>query len=520
LLAVVTVALAVGAAPAAGAASPTIVVTPNRRLVNGQTVQVAGAGFGAREPVAGLECVTGATDPSECDFNAFTEVITNRNGAFDTTFVLHRTIVTNTGFVDCAPSACELLFASEFDFGSQAMAALKFDRRVPLPPTSVAVSPAKDLADRQTVKVTGAGFTRAPFVEMTECVVAAFSCRASSETVTRSDGTFSAKVSLDRLLTDQSGNLVDCAAAPGTCEVLAYDPTDLDYHAVTPLAFDASLPPPPPPTLTVRPHHNLPFYARVSVTATHWSPGDIVLIAECDSRNTFACDFLTIVQPDANGTIQITPMVHRKLLDFLGGHEVDCAKARGRCVLIAQSGFSTTTLTVPLDFDAAAPIPPAAKVTITPGGPYGNRQVVQIHGHHFAPYAAFSVSECATSSNAGVCLFTLGPAQFTDAHGDFTTSFELERRLLFLNCTDPSVACVLEASSEGGVVVDQPIEFQATASIPSSPHAANSSSTLIARTWVARARAGCLPARSPLRRALTSAEDAQRCGVRGSDLAD
>jgi Neocarzinostatin family/DisA bacterial checkpoint controller nucleotide-binding len=464
---VATVAVAVGASPVAAHASggPKIVVTPSTGLVSGQTVRVDGSGFAATTDIAGVECPVGASDPNSCDLGNVAFVASDAHGAFATKFVMHRTLLGSGGLSDCAPKACELLFAPAADFLSQATAPVKFDPNVPLPPTTASVTPATDLADGQVLKVNATGFTLNPQVYVTECVVAAFSCAPAVGIFTHPNGTLTTKFAAHRVLVDGTGTRVDCASSAGSCEILIVDLRNVDYHATAALEFNPNLPPPPPPSLNVHPDTNLPYYARVTMYGKHWTPGDFVLVMECQTKASFACTQLTFVQPDNNGVIQAQPMLERKLVDDFnpGSPPVDCAKAHAGCALVAISGNDGSSVTVPVTFDPNAPIPPKPSAHIRPAAPYQDQQTVNITGKNFAPRAGISVTECAVSLSSESCLFEGGSPAFTSATGGLSTQFQLFSPLQpgdpTSDCTALGVQCTLEVASEGGGVVALPLTF-------------------------------------------------------------
>ena len=462
-----TLVTGVSATSVARAAGPTITLTPSTALVSGQTVTVAGSGFFAGESLIALACPRGTTDPNGCDFGAFVEVVSNSHGRFSTMLTVHRTIATNAGFTDCAPAVCEVVFADTYNFSDQAVAPVEFDATVPLPTTSLKVTPSTGLGDRETVTISGTGFSGDRQVFAIECVTGSFSCLGGFPARADASGSFSIVGSVHRNLYDINGNPVDCASAAGTCEMLAYDPLNADYHRTKPLAFDPSLPPPPPSTLTVNPADNLPYYARVKVHGKRWAAGDLVLIMQCpNAAQTFNCfNLLGFTQVRADGTISFDPLLTRKLVDPFSG-TVDCVK-RNRCAVVAQDFADNSSVTVPVTFDPAAPIPPRPRVNVSPAAPYTDGQTVTVNGRNFPPNALYGAAECFSTTNFFGCFLPKGPGSSTDANGGFSTSVTLRRFVRFsgqkYDCADVSVTCSLSAFSEGGVQVDTPLQFSATA---------------------------------------------------------
>jgi hypothetical protein len=491
-----TVAIGVGLAPVAAdaAATPAIVVTPATGLASGQTLHVTGSGFAAKQDVAGVECLRGAKSPSACDLGNVAFATADASGGFKATFVAHRTVLTNAGFGDCAPDACEMLFALAADFKKQATTPITFDPTKPLPKTTVSAKPATALLDQQSVSVTGTGFIAGDDIVVLECVAAVLFCGPEADAAAASDGHFTLPFAVHRILPGAKGQRVDCGKKPGTCEFLAIDPIDVDYHTTTPLAFDSSVPPPPPPTLAVDPNTNLPFYARVSVTGVHYTPNDTILILECPGKISAACAFVDFVPLDGTGNLTSSPMLQRELPDPLhpARPPIDCAAAGAHCLVIAQSGDGTS-VSAPVSFDPHAPMPPPPSVKITPAGPYRNNQILSIKGSNFAPKASFSVAECATQANEQDCFSTVGGPQITTANGSLSTQFQVERRLEsfagFVDCLSTGVSCTLEVTSEGGADVVVPLTFKPKPSAAVAVTPATAVATRGSVSWTTPARA-------------------------------
>ncbi len=503
IVAIVSVALC--AAPSVGATgNPAIAVSPHVMLVSGQTVAVAGSGFAPGQPIGGVECLSGASDPSSCDLNTLVIVMSDGQGSFRTPFAVHRTMFTVSGLTDCATAQCEVLFALGSDFSAQATQSISFDPSVPLPPTSLHVTPSTRLTDRTRVTVVGGGFTAGHIGVVTECVSVPLSCMPSSIVPFAADGSFTIPFTLSRMLLGGTSSPVDCAAAPGTCELLAIDAFDVDYHAVAPLTFDPNRPPPPPPSATVRPNTDLPFYARTAVRGERWSTGQPVAVAECDTQSSASCDLIGIAFTNGRGGLEANPMLHRYLAKPFEPHAppTDCA-APGRCVVDLFALQDGSDLTVPIAFAASAPVPPPPSASITPAGPFTHTQTVRIHGRSFAPLAAVSVSECAASAQVVACFSVIGPSQpMTDSTGSVTTDYTVHRRLeagpdATLDCAAPGVQCTLQIDSEGGAAASVSLRFTAGAGADTSAPATASISANIRGgiRWAALAGSPCAESR-------------------------
>ena len=102
-------AAVLGASPA-GAADPSISVSPATGLHAGQTVTVTGSGFGKDAQVYIVECVAGASSETQCSFD-FSDLSTVVVAKADASGNLHSTSpVLKTSFktTDCTKVACEI----------------------------------------------------------------------------------------------------------------------------------------------------------------------------------------------------------------------------------------------------------------------------------------------------------------------------------------------------------------------------------------------------------------------------
>ena len=99
----------------AGAIGPTLTVTPNSGLTDGQVVTVAGSGFTIAPDVIGtVECSLGAVAPYPpmCDGSTLSVFLWNGPGSnYSTPYTVQRHITTaDAGAIDCAvPNTCEIL---------------------------------------------------------------------------------------------------------------------------------------------------------------------------------------------------------------------------------------------------------------------------------------------------------------------------------------------------------------------------------------------------------------------------
>jgi Neocarzinostatin family len=307
------------------------------------------------------------------------------------------------------------------------------------------------------------------------------------------------------LIQNFDGTHFDCAKAAGACELVAIDVTDVDYHALAPLAFDPNLPPPPPATLTVNPDTKLPYYARVTLTGKNFAPLDFAFIMECPSKRSQDCAIIGAAQTDKKGAFATRPMLERELVDEFGGAPVDCAATHAHCVVTVEGSDGSTT--APVAFDANAPIPPAPSASVTPTGPYTDRQTVTVNGLNFAPKAQYEFGECLTTQDEELCGYQAPRRQVTNADGSLSNQFKVSSRVDdgvgdTANCTSKGATCTLEISSEGGAAVSLPLTFTSSSA---GGRGSELRATSVRRLgWFGRSQSPVFRARSAFPRVLLS----------------
>lgn len=138
--------------PAVPPIGPTVVVSPDADLVDGQTVTVSGIDFpfspypSPPVDIVVLECPTDPTGPSGCIPSPAPSgvVTTDLAGAFTTAITVSRLLTGPTGEVDCTvDGACEITVGYTGDGGTPIRTPIRF--RAPTPttiPSAVAASPA------------------------------------------------------------------------------------------------------------------------------------------------------------------------------------------------------------------------------------------------------------------------------------------------------------------------------------------------------------------------------------------
>jgi acetyl esterase/lipase len=220
---------------------PTLTVTPDVDLVDGQTVSVTGSGFRPNYWVDFMLC---GSEPSyeSCQWlNGFAE--TGPDGTFTTDLPVFALKTTDGGDVDCRSSAdpCVLVATSGSPTSPRAgRAPLHFAPDAPLlPPPTITVEPSTGLPDAANVTVTGSGFTPHGYAYVNVCAAGGGfdSCDPQAEVFATPDanGAFTVDLGVASSFENWEGEPIDCLAAPG-CEVRAEDGVRR-RRATVPLAF-------------------------------------------------------------------------------------------------------------------------------------------------------------------------------------------------------------------------------------------------------------------------------------------
>lgn len=326
---------------------PAIAVTPSTNLQHLQEVAVTGSGFTPGERVGFSQCDASAADV--CSFVSLaSEVDADASGGFSTSVKTRRLVRTGSGTLDCgeAPERCLLTATNLDDPIEKATQTLSFDPAGSLPPTTLTVEPATGLVHFQKVAVSGTGFdsdlpdSDAGLVVI-QCVAGedpfAFPNGCASESVSppQDPELWAIEAWVRRTIVGADGVQVDCAAAPGTCELIAVSYLDPAISGTVPLAFDTSVPPPPPPTAKVRPRKDLRGGQTVTVSGMGYFPGAWIGVTQCKDGATDVngCDIGNVSYADAdeNGAFSTTFVVRGKIR--VGGEVIRCKAHFGACVV-------------------------------------------------------------------------------------------------------------------------------------------------------------------------------------------
>ncbi len=220
---------------------PTLTITPDSDLVDGQTVSATGTGF-TSDFVELLQCPPG-DESFSCEFVGFVEG-TGPDGGFTQDVTLGAVLIGETGSVDCRTSTepCVLVATPrQINSPRAARAPLHFRPDGPLlPGPSLTVTPSTDLPDQANVTVTGSGFPEQGSGTVSVCRTGGGACDPETQTQVDADndGTISLTLGVAATFTTDGGEAVDCRAAPG-CEVeaISFGDNGRPRRGAAPLAF-------------------------------------------------------------------------------------------------------------------------------------------------------------------------------------------------------------------------------------------------------------------------------------------
>lgn len=199
---------------------PTLTVTPDHDLVDGQSVLVEAAGLGPYS-VSVLQCRPGST--SLDDILANCEIRSSRTPDASGSLSVYETVerevqpLSGPGPIDCtsAPGACTLAIAYNSNQSVVEVPLAFADPEAPAP--TLTVTPSTALDDGDIVQVGGAGFTAGAEVTVMQCQndrpLASEWCddRTAVTAIADSAGAIAGELTIRRAVTIASGQVVDCA---------------------------------------------------------------------------------------------------------------------------------------------------------------------------------------------------------------------------------------------------------------------------------------------------------------------
>ncbi len=462
----------VGASPL-----PVVTVTPSTNLVDLQQVTVTGSGFSANAQIGTVECRSGALSEVDCDLSTLVYTQANASGAFTLQRYVRRLIAVNANTVDCgAPSGCILGAGNIANLSEANGQAIVFNPNVPPQVPKITVTPHTKLVDHQLVEVDGTGFSPATSVSISQCVThppaGAFQAcdYATSRYVTiDDDGTFQApNFALERIQTTYTTNgllKIDCAAAPGRCDIEA---VSFSYGTSAPLSLPLSFDPNVAPVVAhvqVSPTLGLHDLQAVTVTGTGFTPGVAVYVEECavESALLFAsCDYTNSrsVTAGFHGEFLLTFSARRNIAAFvypIGAANTDCATKPGVCELVVQGSQSQDPVTTGLTFNPTVKAV-SPSISASPGTGLHDNQPVNVALRGFIPNEPVTVVECAADAiseggNLSYCDYTTSQTTSAAGSGATTTTTNVHRAIAgqagLVDCAAHPGACVLVAIENG-----------------------------------------------------------------------
>jgi hypothetical protein len=291
-------------------------------LADGQTVTVSGSGFVPGESVGIVQCSQEAARVDRggesagvdaCDIAPFTALEADDLGAVTGTYAVQRQLTTAwTGTIDCAerPGRCIVVIGSVTDYDRSGGFAVSFatDGLAPLAVPGLSVSPVADLADGDTVLVTGAGFPAGAMVHLSLCALDPSTCwgigapggeptggsgEPPAPLVTDGAGAFERSAAIWRYLPGpEPGTYVDCALSPCAVRATVAEPAPgsgtSEAEAALPapvrVAFQGGGEGPRPATIAVSPTEGVAVGDTVVVTGAGFGPGEQVSVLQCATR--------------------------------------------------------------------------------------------------------------------------------------------------------------------------------------------------------------------------------------------
>jgi hypothetical protein len=169
---------------------PTITLTPDIGLLNGQVVSLSGNGFTPGASLAAFECNGQATGVAGCDTSKVDPITVTSSGTFTTSFsAMTGTIGDGTCGISATDSLCFVAIGTTSD-------ALIVDASIAfVGGPGVALTPSTGLSNTQSVTVAGSGFAPGDTVYAIECLATA-TTEAGCDTTTAAPMTVSSEGTL------------------------------------------------------------------------------------------------------------------------------------------------------------------------------------------------------------------------------------------------------------------------------------------------------------------------------------
>ena len=190
-------------------AQPSVTVSPNSGLMDGQVVQVSGSNLQPTTPYQLEECTLAG-----CDATTAVSASTDGSGTLaPTPYTVHQHITINATAVDCAVSPCAIVALG--GPGSPPFAQISLSP----PPPSLMVSPNSGLADGQSVAVSGSNLQPTTPYLLEECTLAGCDATTAVSASTDGSGTLASTSYTVHQHITINATAVDCAVSG--CAIVA-----------------------------------------------------------------------------------------------------------------------------------------------------------------------------------------------------------------------------------------------------------------------------------------------------------
>lgn len=353
---------------------PTISVTPDEQLGDHESVRVEGSGFVWAPSVHVWQCVADPAGADDCDIDTPVWAPVSTSGDLEVDVPAFALIETRSrGTVDCRePGSCIMAATNVSVFRPErtATAPVSFDADAAVLQPTLTVTPDSNLADSDTVTVTGSDFSASvTYLSLSICPAGASSlwndCRPLSSVDMDGTGRFSVDVAVLAAFGTATGN-VDCRSTAEPCMLVAGagESVNSPRAARAALHFDPDAPLPPGPSIDVSPSTDLPDHGEVSVSGTDFLPSGEASLRVCQVGDPSLCDWESSMwlAVDASGELTAELGVSSTFVnDGFGSGEladVDCLAAPG-CEVVASDETSGRMTTAAISF--APPGPPRGR---------------------------------------------------------------------------------------------------------------------------------------------------------------
>jgi hypothetical protein len=473
--AAVAVAASGGASSGAAVVLPVVTVTPSTGLVDLQKVTVTGSGFSANAQVATVQCRSGAIGEADCDLGTLVYQPADSNGAFTLSRYVRRLIQVGATTIDCgAPAGCILGAGNIADLSEANGQTIFFNPNIPPKVPAATVTPNTNLVDHQLVTVAGKGYAPESSVYLSQCIVhppaGTFGvCDYATQRYETADsnGKFTAtNFVLERrqvAYTETGIRIIDCAAAPGTCDI---EVRSFGIGSSVPVKVALTFDPNVAPAVAlahVTPNSSLRDLDSVIVTGTGFTPGVAVDVVECTRPPAGfpSCDYTTgrAITAGLHGEFSFTFSVRRHIAAFSspnGATNFDCGAIRRSCALTIRGSETQPTISRGLTFNPRlSAVVPA--IIIDPKYDLRDNQSIAVTLHGFTPNQPVRIVECSgeaiTENDLSYCDYTTvqtGTPTVSDLRTRFTVRAVVGGQGGLVDCRTKRGACVLIAAASEG----------------------------------------------------------------------